>query len=348
MAKTKVLVLFGGAPTEYQKSLQSAADVLRTIPEEKYEVIPLGRNLKGRWLYFPGDYSEIADGTWDQNPDCSPTVLSPDAAHHGILILEDSGYTHKRIDVVFSLMPGRYGEDGAIQGLCELSRIPYVGNGILGSAISHNKAIAHILLNAADIRTPKWVSVSQRDLSHLERQCEKIELQIGYPVYVKPASGESAFGENAAQNRAELLTALKRAFTQDSTALVEQFVVGKELCVAVFGYDLPFASFVGEKVRRDDGTQDSVLVPADIEESTAAIVREIAIEAYRALECKGLALIDFHYAERGDILLDEVNTMPDLSEHAIYTTLMSDLGMRYAYLLDKLIEQAVEHSDQGF
>lgn len=343
MARLKVLVLFGGTTAaEYQESLCSAADVLKAIPEDKYEVIPVGRNARGRWLYFQGNYEEIADGSWDRNPDCIPTVLSPDAAHHGILILDDECMTHKRVDVVFSLMSDRCGNDGSVQGLCELSRVPYVGNSVLGSAISHNKAIAHILLNATGIRTPKWISISRRNLSRLERECEIIERELGYPVFVKPASVDSDFGENAASAREELLTAMKRAFTQDSTILAEQFITGKELCVGIFGYDLPFASFVGEK------SGGALQVPATLDDAVAESIRNIALEAYRALECRGFALINFHYAANGEILLDEVNTVPSLAKQAPYPQLMSDLGMRYSYLLDKLIEQAIEHSDQGF
>lgn len=343
MAKIKVLVLFGGATeTEYRHSLRSAADVLQAIPEDKYEVIPLGLNKRGRWLYFQGSYAEIADGSWERNPDCIPTLLSPDAAHHGLLILEDEVLTHKRVDVILSLISDRCGEDGSVQGLCELSRIPYVGNNVLGSAISHNKKIAHTLLNAAGIRTPKWIAVSQRDLSRLERECERIEQELGYPVFVKPASVDSAFGENAAHNRDELLTAMKRAFTQDATILVEQFIHGRELCVGVFGYDLPFASFVGEKIG------DTVQVPADIEEFISETIRNIALNAFCALECRGLALVDFYITANDEILLDEVNTIPALSKQSPYSVLLADLGMRYSYLLDKLIEQAIEHSDRGF
>lgn len=343
MAKIKVLVLFGGATeTGYRQSLCSAADVLQAIPEDKYEVIPLGLNKRGRWLYFQGSCAEIADGSWERNPDCIPTVLSPDAAHHGILILEDEELTHKRVDVVLSLISDRCGEDGSVQGLCELSRIPYVGNNVLGSAIAHNKKIAHTLLNAANIRTPKWMAVSQRDLSRLERECENIEHELGYPVFVKPAGVDSAFGENAAHTREELLTAMKRAFTQDSTILVEQFIHGRELCVGVFGYDLPFTSFVGEKIG------DIVQVPANVDETISESMRSIALDAYRALECRGLALVDFYLTANDEILLDEINTVPALSKQSPYPTLMADLGMRYSYLLDKLIEQAIEHSDRGF
>ena len=340
MARSKLLVIFGGVSGEYESSLASAASILRVINTEKYEIVPVGINKKGRWLYFPGETEEIENGKWTENPDCSPAILSPDPAHRGVLIMEDGSYTLKRIDVVFSVLQGKYGEDGAIQGLCELSHIPYVGNGILGSAVCRNKAITHALLTAAGIPMPHWIAVSQRNLNRLEREYERIEEQFEYPVYVKPASSNSSIASGIAANRAELAAHVKRAFTQDSTVLVEELVHGREFRIGVFGYDLPFASFVGEM---KDG---AVTVPADLDDTTAQTIRELAITAYQTLECRSLALFDLFCTERGDILFGEVNTLPELTELSVYPQLMADLGMRYRYLLEKLIEQAVEHADR--
>lgn len=345
MAKIRLLVLFGGATSEYQDSLESAASVLRVLHSDKYELIPVGINKKGRWLYFPGDISEIEDGSWADDPDCMTAVLSPDPAHRGILITEDGNYQLKRVDVIFSLLRGRLGEDGAIQGLCELSHIPYVGNGILGSVVCRNKAVTHALLETAGIAVPHWTTVLQHNLSRLDRECERIEEKLEYPLYVKPSGSDSAVASGIAENKESLNAMIKRAFTQDTTVLVEELAEGREFRVAVFGYDLPFASFVGEL---NGATDDSITVPADLDDTTAQIIRETAIHAYTVLNCKGLALLDFYVTERGDILLGEVNTMPVLYENGAYARLMGDLGMRYSYLLDKLIEQAAEHADPGF
>lgn len=347
MARMKVLVLFGGTSIENEQSLRSASAVIGALSEEKYELVPVGISKKGRWLYFPGDVSEIIDGSWEQNPDCSPAILSPDPAHRGILVLEDDTFSLKRIDIIFSLLHGNYGEDGSVQGLCELSHIPYIGNGILGSAVCRNKAMAHQILTASGIRTPKWYSILQRDLSRLEIKCEDVENSLGYPVFIKPASCDAAKGTGIANNREELVKAVKLAFTQDSTVLIEQLITGRELRIGVFGYDMPFASFVGEMVKDENG-EEKLIVPTDIDDTAHSIIREIAIQAYTALDCKELALFDFFYAENGEILLGEVNTMPALAEDAPYPMLMNDLGMRYSYLLEKLIEQALEHADRGF
>lgn len=346
MAKLKLLILFGGSSNDYQNSLDSAASVLRTLSSEEYEyeIVPVGINKKDRWLYFPGGYDEIADGTWAENPDCSPAILSPDPAHRGILILEDGTYTLKRIDVIFSVLQGQYGEDGAIQGLCELSHIPYVGNGILSSALCRNKAMTHALLTAAGIPMPNWVSVSQRNLNRLEHEYDRIEEALDYPIYVKPAGSNSSIASGVAENREQLSKLVKRAFTQDRTVLAEELVRGREFRIGVFGYDLPFASFAGELV---EGNNGKMVIPAELDDTTVRIIREMVISAFCALECCSLALFDVYCTERGDILLGEVNTMPELTEIAAYPELMADLGMRYPYLLEKLIEQAVEHADRG-
>jgi len=361
MQKLRVLVLFGGSANDYTQSLLSAVSVLHALPEDQYECVPVGINRRGRWLYYPGDpeliaaseLQKLAPGwndndhpkipSWDENPDCTTAILSPDPVHHGILVLEDNGeYTRKRVDVVFSLLQGSIGEDGSVQGLCELSGIPYVGSGVLGSAVCRNKAATHQILSAFGIPTAHYHAVPQRDLNRLEHELDQIEEKLMYPVYVKPASNDCAVAAGKASNRAELLAMIKRAFTQDSTVLVEELCEGREYRVGVFGCERPFASFVGSLNK-----EGSVTVPAALDDESVSIMRDMAVDAFCALSCKGLALFDFYQEENGSILLGEVNTMPALYESAPYPVLMADLGMRYPYLLAKLIEQAVEHSDGG-
>ncbi len=344
MAKLRVLILFGGT-SNYDESRRSAAAVLRALPADQYEFVPVGINKRGRWLYFPGDRSEIENNTWDQNPDCTPAVLSPDPAHGGILILDETEYTLKRIDVIFSLLHGQFGEDGSLQGFFELTRIPYVGNGVLGAAVCRSKVYTHRLLDGAGIPTPKWVSVDQRQLSRLEREYERIEQTLEYPMYIKPARSDSAQASRIVRNRSELAAGVKLAFTHDSTVLIEEYIAGREFRIGVFGYDLPFASFVGE-ICPGHG-ENGLIIPAELDEQTAQFMRETAISAYCALDCKGLALLDIYYTEERGVLVGEANTLPGLYKHASYPLLMADLGMRYPYLLQKLIEQAIEHADRG-
>ncbi len=362
MQKLRVLVLFGGSAKNYTESLLSAVSVLKTLSqEEQYECVAVGINRRGRWLFYPGDYDLIAASelqkltpgwdeqthpkipAWDEHSDCATAILSPDPVHHGILVLDDDkGYTRKRVDVVFSLIQGELGENGSIQGLCALSGIPFVGSGVQGSAVCRNKAVTHQILADARIPTARWYAVPQRDINRLEYELEQIEDRFDYPVFVKPARNDFSVAAGTARNRAELLAMIKRAFTQDSTALVEELVRGREYRVGVFGYDTPFAYFVGSVA--PDG---SVTVPADLDDQSVSIMRDMAVDAFCALSCQGMALFDFYQQEGGNILLGEVNTVPALYESAPYPTLMADLGMRYPDLLAKLIQQATEHADRG-
>ena len=156
MAKTRVAVLFGGVSSEHEVSLMSATNVIRSIPKEKYEVICIGITKKGRWLYFPGDVSEIASGAWETNPDCTAAIISPDPIHKGIITIENGETYNKKIDVVFPVLHGRNGEDGRLQGLLELAKLPYVGCGTLSSALCMDKCMTHTVLDYNGIRTAKW------------------------------------------------------------------------------------------------------------------------------------------------------------------------------------------------
>ena len=247
--------------------------------------------------------------------------------------------------MIFSLLHGQFGEDGAVQGLFELSHIPYVGNGILGSALCRSKVYTHLLLNHAGIPTPNWTSVEQRHLNRLDRECERIEAALEFPMFVKPSRSDSSAASRIVRNHDELTAAIKLAFTRDTQVLVEEFIEGREFRIGVFGYDLPFASFVGEIIHENDGK--TLLIPADLDDSIASVMRQTAIEAFCALDCKEIALLDLYHSARGDFLIGEVNTMPALSEDTSYPRLMADLGMRYPYLLEKLIQQAMEHADRG-
>lgn len=347
MAKTRVLILFGGTTGKAESSQKSAAAVMHALPHDQYEFVPVGITAKGRWLYFPGSAEEILSGQWAESPDCSPAVLSPDPAHNGILVLNDdcNSYSHKRVDVIFPCLRSRHGEDGAIQGLCDMTGIPYTGNGILGSAVCRNKAFTHKVLQAAEIRTPLWRAVYQRNLNRLEHEYDKIEERLAYPICVKPSGcdGSAVFG--VAKNRDELAGLIKLGFTQDNAVLTEELILGREFRVGVFGYDLPFASYVGEVCGKNE---NQLKIPAALPDDIADRMRKIAIRAFCVLDCKGLALFDFYFTAEGEILLGEVNTMPELTEISPYPLLMADLGMRFPYLIEKLIEQAIDHADRAF
>ena len=239
MAKIRVAVLFGGVSSEHDVSLVSAENVIRSIPKEKYEVLCIGITKKGRWLYFPGDISEISTGAWEQNPDCTAAILSPDPLHGGIVTIENGETYIKKVDVVFPVLHGRNGEDGRLQGIMEMARIPYVGCGVLSSAVCMDKGMTHTVLDYNGIQTAKWASVHQRDLNKLNEKCVAIAETLGFPLFVKPANAGSSVGVSKATDLESLKDAVQIAFTHDEKVIIEEFIDGRELEVAVFGYDAP-------------------------------------------------------------------------------------------------------------
>ncbi len=357
MSKIRVAVLFGGASSEHDISLKSATHIINCIPKEKYEVVCVGITKKGRWLYYPGDVSAIASGAWERDPDCTSAVLSPDPIHKGLITLENGEAYVKKIDVVFPVLHGKNGEDGTIQGLLDLARIPYVGCGLLASAACMDKAHTHTVLDYNDIRTAKWRVIVQRDLNKLEQRCEKIAAELGFPLFVKPANCGSSIGVNKANNPEELLDAVQIAFSHDNKVIIEECIVGRELEVAVFGYDSPFASFVGEiescKTFYDYDAKyilsgSNLIIPAELSNEKSREIQKTAVRAYQALGCKGLSRVDFFLTEDGEVILNEINTMPGFTSISMYPKLMEHLGMTPAYLVEKLIEQAIDNADRTY
>lgn len=356
MSKTRVAVIFGGVSSEHDISLKSAVNVIENIPADKYDVVCVGITRKGRWLYYPGEVRFIATGEWERNNDCTSAVLSPDPIHKGLITIENGVATVRKIDVVFPILHGRNGEDGTIQGLLELAKIPYVGCGVLASASCMDKAVTHTILDYNGIRTAKWDMILDREMNHLTEKCEKIAEKLGFPLFVKPANSGSSIGVSRADNLEQLSEAVRLAFSHDDKVIIEECITGRELEVAVFGYDAPFASFVGEiascKEFYDfdakyvlDGSQLSI--PAELPKEIHHQIRETAVKAYQAMGCKGLSRVDFFLSDKGEIILNEINTMPGFTAISMYPKLMEHLGMTPSYLMDKLIEQAIDNNDRA-
>jgi D-alanine-D-alanine ligase len=357
MSKIRVAVLFGGASSEHDISLKSATHIIENIPADKYEVVCVGITKKGRWLYYPGDVSAIASGAWEKDPDCTTAILSSDPIHKGLVTIENGEASVKKIDVVFPVLHGKNGEDGTVQGLLDMARIPYVGCGLLASAACMDKAATHTMLDYNGIRTAKWRKIGQREMNKLEEHCEEIAAELGFPLFVKPANAGSSIGVNRANNAEELLDAVKVAFSHDNKVIIEECISGRELEVAVFDYDSPFASFVGEiescKTFYDYDAKyilsgSNLFIPARIPDDKAREIQETAVKAYRAMGCKGLSRVDFFLSDDGEVILNEINTMPGFTSISMYPKLMENLGMGSSYLVDKLIEQAMDNADRTY
>ncbi len=351
MSKIKVAVLFGGMSNEHDISLISATNIINAIPSDKYEVIPIGITKKGRWLFYPGDISMIASGSWESNPDCVPAVILPDPIYKGIFKITDGTYSIAKIDVVFPALHGQHGEDGTIQGLLEMSGIPYVGCGCLASADCMDKGVTHTILEANGVHMAKWRTVYAADLNRLDEVCEQIANELDYPLFVKPANSGSSVGVNKASSFEQLKDAVKLAFAHDKKVIVEEYIKGRELECAVFGTDKPFASEVGEINSCNEfydydakyilGTS-GLSIPADIPAEASREIRETAVKAFKAMGCSGLSRVDFFLKEDGTVILNEINTLPGFTPISMYPKLMENMGISQPELLDRLITLSLE------
>ncbi|MCL2698477.1 MAG: D-alanine--D-alanine ligase [Oscillospiraceae bacterium] len=348
MAKKKIAVLFGGASQDYAASLQSAYSVLCVLPKEKYDIIPIGITRAGRWLFFPGDYNEIPSGAWEQNSDCCSAIISPDPHHGGIIkVLEDGNFTHQRIDVIFPVLHGKYGECGRIQALCRLSGVPFVGSGFEAANACSDRMLTYLLLERAGIRIPKYFYLERAWLDDIDTLFPLIEEEIKYPMYVKASSCSHSIGANIATNREELHRSIKLAATHHHKVLVEQCLSGRELECAVTGgvYDLR-ASVPGEvkfssrKEKSGFLERSADFVPAKLKKSLLTEIQETSKAAFVALGCKNFARFSFTLTEDG-AYLRKAGAMPGFTEVSVFPALMKESGVSYAELLDEIIESVL-------
>ncbi len=349
----KVLVLFGGVSSEHDVSLNSASSVMKNIPTDKYEVIPMGIAKDGRCFIYNGDLDMLPGGKWlEDEKNLEPAVISTDRSHHGIIRLAD-GAKIERIDVVFPVLHGKNGEDGTMQGLLEIAGLPYVGCGTAASSACMDKAVTNAMADFYGIPQAKWVAFDKHAYSGnktglLANAAEK----LGFPIFVKPANAGSSVGISKAKNIAELEAACEKAFEHDRKLVLEEGVVGMEVEVAVLGNEEPEASVVGEVVPCNEfydydakylANESELHIPARLSEEKLKDVQAAAIKAYRSLGCEGFTRVDFFVRESdGEIMLNEPNTIPGFTSISMYPKLWAATGLPYAELLDKLLTLAME------
>lgn len=344
----KVLVIFGGVSPEHEVSCRSAAAVLENIDRQKNQIHTIGITKDGRWLYTRATAQEIANGTWEACPHI-PATLSCDRINGGILVFENDMVKRIEIDVVMPMLHGENGEDGRLQGLLELANIPFVGPGMRASANGMDKATTKIVLASAGIRQADYLIFCAN--TDPERIVSQVESKFAYPVFVKPSSTGSSCGVSKVRNKTELISAIQVAFRFDKKILVEEFINGREIEVAVWGDKSgTYASVCGEI---DPGAEfydydtkyvndTSVChIPADLPEDTAKAIRRTAIEAFETLECKGQSRVDFFALEDGGYVLNEINTLPGFTSISMYPKLMMySQNLTYAQLLEKMLDGA--------
>ncbi len=353
MGKINVCILFGGISPEHAVSLRSAEAVLNNIDKEKYQLFPVGITEKGRWILFRGaDYSLLPTGQWQDHQDNCPALISP-VRGEGLLCFAEGGVTRHPIDVVFPVLHGENGEDGAMQGLLQMAGIPYVGAHVAASAVAMDKTLTKLVVDNAGITQAQWLLVRNSDLQKsMDEIVARVEGKFSYPVFVKPAGTGSSVGVSKAGDRAALMGALVMAGRYDEKILVEEFIDGREIEVAVLGNASPVASVPGEI---DSGAEfydydakyvsdtSVAYIPARIDEQTAEELREKAVQVYRAVGSRGLSRVDFFVTHRDQrVVFNEINTLPGFTSISMYPKLFVASGIPYGELIDQLLQLAME------
>lgn len=348
--KKTVLVLFGGMSSEHEVSRSSAASILRNIDRDKYNVRVIGITKKGAWIETAAPPEMIEDGTWINKVNNRGAYICPDRRVHGIRTERGKDI---RIDCVFSVLHGKYGEDGAMQGLLEMAGIPYAGSGVLSSACTMDKVVTKILANEGGIRQADYCTVDWFTFAtQAAQEIARIEEKLGaYPYFVKPANTGSSVGVAKVADRNALFEGVKEAAKYDEKIIVEETITGRELEVAVLGDRSPHASPVGEIVAADEfysyeakygGLGSVAEVAEDLPEEVADEIRATAIKVYKLLGCSGYSRVDFFLKDGKDIYFNEINSLPGFTSISMYPKLWQAAGVSYSELIDRLIEQALE------
>ena len=356
--KMCVVLLFGGMSSEHEVSRVSVGNFVNNIDREKYETLAVGITKEGRWLYTEATAAQMADGSWEELAGNMPCVISPDRADHGMILFTPEGHVEKvHVDVVIPVLHGLWGEDGTVQGLLELAGIPYVGCGVLASAVCMDKAVANALFEANGVPHTKWVAANRWEIeSDLEGVRDGVEQKLGWPVFVKPANAGSSVGISKVSSREELKKAIDLALENDRKVVFEAFVDGQEVECAVIGSDPAVATRPGEILAGaefytyDDKYKNGVsqtVIPAHLPEAKLDEVMTYAAMAYTALNCEGLARCDF-FVEHGTgrVLINEINTFPGFTSISMYPKLMEHEGLPVSALIDRLIALALERKEK--
>jgi D-alanine-D-alanine ligase len=360
MEKLRVGLLYGGRSVEHDVSIVSATSILGALDRDRYEISLIGVDPEGGWHLAP-DGTDLADALE------APRVFLAATPGATELRLDDSTQeptadfeTLTQLDVIFPIIHGRGGEDGALQGMLEMADVPYVGSGVLSSALQMDKDFAKRLLSSAGLPVTPWITFTAAELEEvgLRSASDRIAAELGLPVFVKPANSGSSIGISRAESNAEVASALADALRYDRKVLVEVAVDAREIEVAVLGNANPEASIPGE-IRaakafydydakyRDSATELVIPAPIDIEQSNA--IRETAIAAYRALDAEGMARVDFLAdRESRSFYINELNSLPGFTDGSMYPKLWEATGLPYPRLLDRLIELALErHAERS-
>lgn len=349
MNKKTIAVLFGGRSSEHEVSCVSAVTIIQAINREEYNVEIIGITKEGHWLSV--DSAErITDGSWKNGEETA--VISPDSARQEIICNGPNGYRMIPVDVIFPVLHGLYGEDGTIQGLFELAQIPYVGCGVIASALGMDKLYAKIVVDTLGIAQAAYVPVMKAELRDMEAAADKVEAKLAYPVFVKPSNAGSSKGISKAHDREELKAAFIEAARHDSKILVEETIIGRELECGVLGNEEVEASGVGEilaaaefydyDAKYNDAASKTVISP-ELPAGKEDEIRQAAVRIFKALDGLGLARVDFFLEkDTNRVIFNEINTLPGFTGISMYPMLWKAKGLDIQTLVARLIALAYE------
>lgn len=356
MAKKRVGIIFGGKSAEHEVSLQSAKNIVEAIDKDRFDVTLIGIDKKGQWhINEASNFLLNAD---------NPALIELNKSNQGVALIpgkEDRqlvGTANQsvldQLDVVFPIVHGTLGEDGSLQGMFRLANLPFVGSNVLGSAVSMDKDIAKRLLQGAGLHVASGLTFTRAAKETID--FESIADQLGLPLFIKPANQGSSVGVNKATTEAEFTAAIEEAFSYDHKVLIEAAIKGREIECAVLGNDYPKASTCGEILPQDgfysydakyiDEDGAKLAIPADLPEDVNRRIQDIAIQAYKTLNCEGLARVDVFLTETGEVIINEVNTLPGFTKISMYPKLWEASGVSYQDLITTLIELAIERHER--
>lgn len=346
--KENILLLFGGCSSEHDVSLKSATTILTNIDKSKYEVYPVGITKEGKWLLYTGNDNDLTNNRWETTG--VPAILSPDATDKGLWIIKEGKEPVKIIiDKVFPVLHGRNGEDGTVQGLCQLAQIPFVGCGVLASAVSMDKAFTKIVVAQKGVPQANFVIIKDKELKNMDEAVKKVEEAFAYPYFIKPANAGSSVGISKATNKQELIDGMLEAIKHDKKLLIEETIIGREVETAVLGNEEIMVSGVGEILAaaefydfdaKYNNAESRTIINAELPAQTKEKIREYAKDVFDAVEGKGISRIDFFVKENGEIIFNELNTLPGFTSISMYPMLFEAAGIPLKELITKLIEFA--------
>jgi D-alanine-D-alanine ligase len=355
MQKIRIGVLFGGRSGEHEVSLMSSRSVLNVLDLQKYEVIQIGITLDGNWVTGDNVHAALSQ---HQTSELTPVTLLPEPGQGKLYARRTTTQGTlleplTELDVIFPVLHGTFGEDGTLQGLLEMAALPYVGAGVLGSAVAMDKGIFKSVMDANHLPTLAGEIVSRhRIANNMQQVLEEAESIAPYPLFVKPANMGSSVGVSKCRSRSDLLEGLMEAARYDRRVLIERGVNGREIEISVLGNDDPQASVPGEILPQDDfytyrakyiDDTTGLAIPADLDSDTVAHLQDLARRAYRACDCAGMARVDFLLDKvTGEAYISEINTIPGFTQISMYPKLWEASGLAYPALIDRLVELALE------